>query len=141
MQTCALRLSPGQDLKLALKEFADHHHLEAGIILTAIGSFDQAVLRFAGQDEGTILTGPLELISLAGTLSPQGLHLHGAVADGTGTLSAGHIMAGCVIRTTAEIVVANLPDLRFRRLLDPETGYPELAIEDLSQNPHQYKAS
>ncbi len=135
MQTYGLRLSPDQDLKLALKEFANHHRLEAGIILTAIGSLRQAVLRFADGPGGMLIEGPLELISLAGTLSHHGLHLHGTVADRTGKLSSGHIMPGCLIRTTAEIAIADLPDLRFRRLLDPETGYPELVVDAFPQNP------
>jgi uncharacterized protein len=126
-----LRLQPGDDLKHSLKAFALEHQLEAGIILTALGSLNQVALRFAGRSEATILTAPLELLSLTGTLSHQGLHLHGAVADAEGRVYGGHIMAGCRVRTTVEIAIAQLPNLSFRRALDDQTGYLELVVEPL----------
>lgn len=129
MEIYGLRLMPGQDLRLTLKNFAQQNQLEAAIILSAIGSLTQANLRFAARERATLLTGPLELISLDGTLSRHGLHLHGTVADGDGHPWAGHIMAGCMIRTTAEIAIATLPDLSFQRKADPKTGYQELSIE------------
>jgi predicted DNA-binding protein with PD1-like motif len=129
MQTYGLRLLPGQDLRRSLQEFAQHHQIEAGIILTAIGSLEQATLRFAARPQPTTIPGPLELISLNGTLSRHGLHLHGAVADATGQLIAGHVAVGCIIRTTAEIAIADLPGLSFHRIPDPQTGYLELSIK------------
>lgn len=131
MQTHCLRLTPGQDLKQALQAFAQAESLAAGVILTALGSFTQASLRFAAASEGTVIGGPLELISLSGTLSSHGMHLHGAVADGKGRVYGGHIMPGCLIRTTAEIAVANLPHLRLSRHPDPATGYLELVVDSL----------
>ncbi|WP_017297738.1 PPC domain-containing DNA-binding protein [Nodosilinea nodulosa] len=129
MQTHCLRLTPGQDLKPVLQAFAQAESLEAGIVLTALGSLTRASLRFAAASAATAIDGPLELISLSGTLSQHGMHLHGAVADAGGRVYGGHIMPGCLIRTTAEIVVAGLPHLRFDRRPDPATGYLELVVE------------
>ncbi len=129
MQTHCLRLTPGQDLKQELQVLVQNQTLEAGIILTALGSLTQASLRFAAASEATVIDGPLELISLSGTLSRHGMHLHGAVADAQGRVYGGHIMSGCLIRTTAEIAIANLPHLRFFRQPDPVTGYLELVVE------------
>jgi len=129
MKTHCLRFHPGQDLKQGLKSFAAQSNLQAGAILTGMGSLNQAALRFAANPEATILPGPFELISLAGTLSCYGLHLHGAVADERGQMYGGHIATGCIVRTTAEIAIAELPNLCLRRVLDPQTGYLELAIE------------
>ncbi|MGF1568600.1 MAG: PPC domain-containing DNA-binding protein [Nodosilinea sp.] len=137
MQTYGLRLGPDQDLKQALTAFAIEQKLEAGIILTALGSFSQAALRFAAAPEATILTGSFELITLTGTLSYHGMHLHGTIADHQGRVYGGHLMAGCLIRTTAEIAVANLPDLRFRRELDSQTGYLELVTEPIRADPRR----
>ncbi|MBD2112003.1 MULTISPECIES: PPC domain-containing DNA-binding protein [Cyanophyceae] len=131
MQTHCLRFTPGQDLKQELQAFAQAQALEAGIILTALGSLTQASLRFAAAPEATIIASPLELISLSGTLSRHGMHLHGAVADAQGQVYGGHIMPGCLIRTTAEIAIANLPHLRLHRQPDPVTGYLELVVEAL----------
>jgi len=132
MQTYGLRLLPGQDLRESLREFARQHQLEAGVILTAIGSFEQAALRFAARSQSSIIPGPLELISLNGTLSRHGLHIHGTVADENGQLAAGHVSTGCIIRTTAEIAIAQLPHLSFQRRHDPPTGYLELTVESLN---------
>jgi predicted DNA-binding protein with PD1-like motif len=84
------------------------------------------VLRYAAEPSGTVLEEALELITLSGTLSPDGAHLHASVADARGNVRGGHVMAGCIVRTTAEIVVAALPGWEFRRQHDLATGYQEL---------------
>ena len=40
----------------------------------------------------------------------------------------GHLLPGCVVNTTAEIVLAEIPDRAFTRQPDSETGYDELVI-------------
>ena len=40
----------------------------------------------------------------------------------------GHLCASSLVRTTAELVIGQLPEWRFSRELDPATGYPELRI-------------
>lgn len=99
---------------------------KAACIVSGIGSFSQAMLRYAGEEQGTCLAGPLELLSLAGTLSLDGPHLHASVSDAQGLVRGGHVMQGCIVRTTAEIVLGLLPGWTFGRQLDPATGYPEL---------------
>ncbi|WP_035985234.1 PPC domain-containing DNA-binding protein [Leptolyngbya sp. KIOST-1] len=131
METYCLRVAPGQDLKQELQAFAQTQALEAGVILMGLGSLTQASLRFAAESEARAIAGPLELVSLSGTLSRHGTHLHGSVADAQGRVYGGHIMPGCLIRTTAEIAVANLPHLRLHRQLDPVTGYLELVVDPL----------
>ena len=39
-------------------------------------------------------------------------------ADADGEVVGGHIMPGCIVRTTAEVVIALLPGWEFRRELD-----------------------
>ncbi|AFY67914.1 PPC domain-containing DNA-binding protein [Geitlerinema sp. PCC 7407] len=128
MDTLALRLHPGDDLRGALADLALAQGWEAACIVTAVGSLGQAALRWAGQSETTLLTGPFEILSLSGTLSRHGLHLHCAIADGQGRTFGGHLQPGCQIYTTAEIVIALLPQYCFRREMDPQTGYLELEI-------------
>ena len=129
MNAHCLRLAPGQDLKHELQAFAAAEALEAGVIVTGLGSLTQAALRVAAAWEGTVIDGPLELIALSGTLSRYGMHLHGAVADAQGRVYGGHILPGCIIRTTAEIAIAPLAHLRLDRQFDPQTGYWELVVE------------
>ncbi|MFC5521920.1 PPC domain-containing DNA-binding protein [Polaromonas jejuensis] len=133
--TQVLRLQPGEDLRGALAAAFDEWHAEgggrAGCVISAVGSLSQAVLRYAAEPQGTLLAEPLELISLSGTLSPDGLHLHASVADARGQLRAGHVMPGCTVRTTAEIVLAWLPGWAFSREHDAQTGSKELVATPL----------
>ncbi|MEP6792551.1 MAG: PPC domain-containing DNA-binding protein [Ramlibacter sp.] len=130
MQVHVLRLVPGDDLRASLeKSFAAlsvQHGIAAACIVSAVGSLSRAVLRYADKPGGSEIAGPLELLMLSGTLSADGAHLHGSVSDENGEVKGGHLMAGCTVRTTAEIVIALLPGWEFRRQLDTATGYSEL---------------
>lgn len=132
MQAAALRLKPGQDLQLELAQFVADRSLEAACIVTCVGSLTQATLRLANQAKPTVYQGHFEILSLVGTLSCHGCHCHLAIADRSGQTFGGHLLAGCCIYTTAELVIGILPDLRFRREPDPVSGYQELAIERLA---------
>jgi len=129
MRVYALRLVPGQDLKQELQGFTQAQGLQAGFILTAVGSLAVATLRFAGQDHSVVYRERFEIVSLVGTLCPTGVHLHLCLANAQGQVVGGHLMPGCLIYTTAEILLGEGEDFRFRRALDPTTGYAELVIE------------
>ena len=128
MTTLSFRLKPGQDLKLALDELVQHNRIAAGTLLTCVGSLTDVALRLANQNEATHYRGHFEIVSLVGTLSANGSHVHLAVSDSTGRTLGGHLMAGCKIYTTAEIVVGLLPDVVFTREPDPTFGYRELVV-------------
>jgi predicted DNA-binding protein with PD1-like motif len=125
----AIRLKPNEDLKQSLKNFAIQQNIQAGFILTAIGSLKQATIRFANQDYSTVLTDKFEILALNGTMAIDGLHLHIAIADSQGKTIGGHLDNGCIIYTTAEIVIGSTEEFRFLRTFDEETGYQELEIE------------
>ncbi|WP_319584224.1 PPC domain-containing DNA-binding protein [uncultured Pseudodesulfovibrio sp.] len=127
--TVAARLTPGQDLLAELERLFADTGAGAGCVLACVGSLTKAVIRFANQPDSATLEGHFEIISLTGVLSPEGAHCHIAVSDGTGRTSGGHLMEGCRIYTTAEVVIGLLPGVRFARPFDPQTGYPELAVE------------
>lgn len=126
--TYALRLRPGEDIKLALKAFTVEKEITAGAIITAVGSLSQAALRYAGRPTATLVTGDMEVLSLVGTLCPDGPHLHLTVGDADGNTLGGHVMDGCIVRTTCEIVLGDFAGFTFARELDPATGYQELVI-------------
>jgi len=123
-----LRLRPGDDLRRVLESWFAQQDECAGCMISAVGSLSTAQLRFAGRDEIIVLRSSLEILSLSGTLSPDGAHLHMAVADSRGAVIGGHLCAGSLVRTTAELVVGLLPGWSFRRQLDPASGYAELKI-------------
>ena len=131
MQTYALRLHPGQDLKQCLVAFSRAHQLQAGFILTCVGSLSQAGLRMAAKPETRISVDKYEIVSLTGTLCPDGVHLHISISDGEGLTTGGHMQDGCLVRTTAELVIGELAGVAFTRPVDPETGYDELVVTAL----------
>jgi predicted DNA-binding protein with PD1-like motif len=128
MRIHAIRLTPGQDLLDQLQVWAKDY--EAASVLSAVGSLNHAQLRFANQSRPTRIEGPLEILSLSGTLSKHGVHLHLSVADGHGKMTGGHLKLGSEIYTTAEIVLGVYPDLVFGRELDETYGYKELTVRE-----------
>ncbi|NHZ42659.1 PPC domain-containing DNA-binding protein [Massilia aquatica] len=128
MKTLPLRLMPGQDLRATLAGVLAGHGASAGFVVQGIGSLLGARLRLAGAPDATELEGDIEILTLAGSLSPDGPHLHMALADANGRVMGGHVLAGCTIRTTAEILIALLPDHRFAREPDAASGFDELVV-------------
>jgi uncharacterized protein len=128
LSVIALRLLPGQDLKQELAALCGRERLAAACVLTCVGSLNIAHLRYAGKSAGDVLEMPLEILALVGTLGRGGPHLHLTVADESGQTWGGHLLEGCLVRTTAELVLGVLPGLVFDRAPDPETGYSELVI-------------
>ena len=132
MLTHAFRLPPETDLKAELERFTRDHALRAGCMLTCVGSLSQARMRMPGAagDAQVFRTfaEPMEIVSLTGTLGPDGLHLHISLSQSDGACIGGHLVHGCIINTTAEIVIGELPDVEFHRLSDPATGYAELGV-------------
>src|ERR1700677_961489 len=130
MQTHPVRLSPGDDLRGALEDALRDLNLTAAFVVQGIGSMSTAQLRFAGVDQPSELRGDLEILTLAGSISPDGAHLHMSVSDAHGQVSGGHVAPGCSVRTTAEILLALLPEHRFAREQDAKTGFAELVIRE-----------
>ena len=64
-----IRLNPGADLRAAFEQLVRQHGDHAGFVISAIGSLDDAVLRFAGASRPVTLEGPMEILSLAGSVT------------------------------------------------------------------------
>lgn len=126
----ALRLKPGDDLAASLAAWVKTREISGAAVLTCVGSLRRAVIRLADRDTPSAFAQKLEILTLSGTLGAEGHHLHIALADGDGRCIGGHLMPGCEVYTTAEIVLAVVPGKRFLRRQDPETGYRELVVEE-----------
>lgn len=123
-----MRLQPGNDLRHALEAECRREAALSAFVVSGIGSLVQASLRLADQVEETVVAGPLEILTLSGSLSPDGAHLHMSVADGQGRVLGGHVAYGNLIRTTAEVLIAALAGWELQRVLDEQTGYRELRV-------------
>lgn len=69
-----------------------------------------------------------EIVSLVGTLSQDGVHLHISLSNKNGDTIGGHLKGGCSIYTTAEIVIGELNNTKFSREFDKQTEFKELVI-------------
>ncbi|WP_337264101.1 MULTISPECIES: PPC domain-containing DNA-binding protein [unclassified Serratia (in: enterobacteria)] len=125
----ALRLLPQQELLTALRHFIRLNGLHAAWISGCVGSLSDVALRYAGREGTALLSGKFEVVSLIGTLEAGGEHLHMAVADENGHMTGGHVMEGCTVRTTLELVIGELNDAVFSRQPCTLSGYDELNVK------------
>jgi uncharacterized protein len=133
METIALRLHPGADVRQALEALAKKEEMTAGVVLGAVGSLSKTCLRFAGNDNSTELIGKHEILTLSGMLSQEGVHLHMSIGNSQGKCIGGHVAYGCEVYTTLELVIGLLPNTVFQRVLDENTGFKELSITSIAQ--------
>ncbi len=126
MDALPLRLSPGADLRATLEREVAARACRASFVVSGIGSLSVAQLRFAGAAAADSLRDDLEILTLNGTVGGNASHLHIIVADASGRVFGGHAAHGCIVRTTAEVLLLLLPEWSFDRKLDPTTGFAEL---------------
>lgn len=128
MRNYTFRLTPGQDLFNSIEMFVKEHNIRAGCILSGVGSLNYLRLRLANREYYTDHEDFFEIVSITGTVSIHGSHLHVSVADGDGQTKGGHLESGCIIYTTAEIVIAVFDDVIYKREYAKDSGYEELVV-------------
>jgi uncharacterized protein len=127
MKNYAFRIEPNRDLKLELINIVDKYKIESGFILTCVGSLKKVKLRlsnltlFEADEE-------FEILSLSGTLCGDGVHLHISISDSDAKLFGGHLLDGCIVNTTAELVIGKVDNVYFQRKYDLETKFKELVV-------------
>nr|WP_319557156.1 DUF296 domain-containing protein [uncultured Vibrio sp.] len=126
-----VRLTKGMDLKQSLAKVVAEYNIKAGSIASCVGCVSQLQLRLAGAQNTLVKQAPLEIVSMMGTLTPDHQHVHISVSDKQGHVWGGHLMAGTIIDTTAELIIHNYPNLTFSREMDENTGYTELQVNTI----------
>jgi predicted DNA-binding protein with PD1-like motif len=138
MKTYTFRLKPGQDLFDSITAFATEKKIEAGCVLSSVGSLSHATLRLANREYYSEYEGHFEIVSMTGTVAVSGSHIHISISDGDGVTIGGHLVSGCKIYTTAEIVLAVFEDVTYsRKLLEDDSGYEELVVSKKSASPQK----
>jgi predicted DNA-binding protein with PD1-like motif len=123
------RLRPGDDLLGSIRAYVNANHIQAAVLLSAVGSLTQASIRYANQPEAHIHRGHFEIVSLTGTVEEGGEHIHMSIATGQGNMIGGHLMTGCKIYTTGEVTLGEIEGVRFARETDREgSGWDELKV-------------
>jgi hypothetical protein len=111
-----------------LNRLVRENHVSNGSFI-GIGNVEKAEIGFfVGGGKYSVATcdGPLEVSSCVGNVALEGtapfVHAHIAVADRQGRAYAGHLMPGCVVDATFEVVLHAYEELDLKRELDPATG-------------------
>ncbi|HSJ89655.1 MAG TPA: PPC domain-containing DNA-binding protein [Anaerolineales bacterium] len=128
MRDYTFRLKPGQDLFDSIVLLLKEKNIRAGCVLSGVGSLTHVTLRLANRDFFSEYDGHYEIVSITGTVSIHGSHLHISASGGDGETIGGHLVSGCVIYTTAEIVIGIFDDVVYKREFSEDSGYDELVV-------------
>jgi len=131
MTVHSIRLHRGEDLLLSIKTLAQKKHIKAGVVLSAVGCVLQARLRDASGVNIRDIGEHCEIVSLNGTVSEKRCHLHLALSKEDLATVGGHMVEGCIVNTTCELVIAELPGQQIDVEFDEETGYKELIFKSI----------
>ena len=125
-----VRLRRGDDLMLSIKELCREKHIAAGVVLSAVGCISKGQVRDASGVTIREIPDHCEIVSLDGTVSETRCHLHISLSREDLSTIGGHLCPGCIINTTCELVIAELPGVRIDVEEDPGTGYDELIFRE-----------
>lgn len=121
-----IRLKRGEDLMLSIKKLCQIKDIRAGVVLSGVGCISEGRLRDASGVTIRHITEHCEIVSLNGTVSAARCHIHIALSKEDLSTVGGHLCPGCIVNTTCELVIAELPEISYGVEFDPETGYDEL---------------
>ena len=107
MRVRQVQLDAGADVRRSLEDLA-HHEKAQGFVLSVVGNMGQVTFACPGRTSPTVLSGELEIITLQGTIGPQGVHLHLSFSDGDCQVWGGHLEHGSLILRGADLLVGFL---------------------------------
>ena len=127
-----IRLKRGEDLMESIKRVCKEKNIAAGVVLSGVGCILKGRVRDASGVTIRELDGHYEIVSLNGTVSAQRCHIHIALSKEDLSTVGGHLCPGCIINTTCELVIGEIPGVTFGVEQDAETGYDEVIFEKIS---------
>ena len=123
------RLTKGMDLKKEIEKYAIDNKI-SGTVVSSVGCLTSLVIRLADGESILKKDGNFEIVSITGTLSPDGVHIHISVSDEFGNTIGGHLKDGCIVNTTAEVCLVIFDNIKLNRTFDESTGYDELVVKN-----------
>jgi predicted DNA-binding protein with PD1-like motif len=136
VNTIIARLEPGEDILGTLEILVLEHNIKAGHLIL-IGAVSKAKLgyfdRKSKEYKSFTMDEDLEVTSCMGNIARLDdgtpvIHAHMAVADEEGKTFSGHLMKGCEVSVTIEVVLTIL-DGELKRGKDPATGLNLLQLK------------
>ena len=134
MKELAFRLTKGDDLRLSIEEYCAHYNIDTAVVLSAVGCLFSVSLRLADAEKFLHIDKDYEIVSLTGTISRSEAHLHISLSDDEGKCIGGHLIEGCLVNTTCEVVLGILEDYKSIRKYDEYTGYDEICFQEVEND-------
>lgn len=131
MNVHCIRLKRGEDLMESIKALCREKKIKAGVVLSGVGCILRGKIRDASGVTIREITEHCEIVSLNGTVSAQRCHIHIALSKEDMSTIGGHLCVGCIVNTTCELVIGELPGIAYGVEEDPETGYDELIFRNI----------
>lgn len=128
MKTVCCRLHRGDDLREKIEQIAKEHDIAAGVVLSGVGCVSRARLRDASGVNVREIPEHCEIVSLNGTVSKTRCHIHIALSKEDLSTVGGHLMPGCIVNTTVELVIGILESMEYGVEQDLDTGYDEIVF-------------
>ena len=128
------RLYEDEDLLETINQAAKRSNINTGVF-SLIGTLKRAAVQFYHERkyETIHIEGPLEIVSCTGNISLKEnqpfAHAHIALSDEKGNVKGGHLMQGCIIGATGELMLIEASDLRIIRKYDKKTNLFLLSME------------
>lgn len=132
MRIICKRLHRGDDLLASIRAIAQAEKIDAGVVLSGVGCVSRARVRDASGVNVRELNRHFEIVSLNGTVSQTRCHLHIALSDESLATVGGHLLDGCIINTTCELIIGVLDGVRFDTEQDAQTGYDEIIFREIN---------
>ena len=129
MKLHCIRLKRGEDLMESIRMLCREKNIAAGVVLSGVGCILKGRVRDASGVTIRDIQENCEIVSLNGTVSAQRCHIHIALSKEDMSTIGGHLCVGCIVNTTCELVIGELPGIAYGVEEDPETGYDELIFE------------
>lgn len=125
-----IRLKRGEDLMESIKTLCRMKNIQAGVVLSGVGCISSGRIRDASGVNIREIAEHCEIVSLNGTVSARRCHIHIALSKEDLSTIGGHLCNGCIVNTTCELVIGELPDVAYDVEADAETGYDELIFRE-----------
>lgn len=123
-----VRLKRGEDLLESIRRVCREKNIRAGVILSGVGCISRGKVRDASGVNIREIGEHCEIVSLNGTASAARCHIHIALSREDLSTIGGHLCLGCIVNTTCELVIGELPGVVYDVEADTETCYDELVF-------------
>lgn len=127
MKELAVRLHRNDDLAKSIARICKDYN--TCVILSGVGCVFEARFRLADGKSVFESKEEYEIVSLMGTVSCGNPHIHISLSDKEGKTIGGHLLDGCLVNTTCELVIGVLEEYESTRPFDKDTGWDEIEFK------------